>query len=239
MIIKFTYTFLLFLYSSSLLSQNEFSKEKHYTVYDSIIGIESLNLLNGKLFIDYFKSNKEEHRYFQSFQYYNGLVVSEGQPYFNLSLKYDLLEDQLILNPNTEKNFLNIKLISENISRFTIANHEFFNFYNNDKLKKIGFNGFLEPVYKGNLINLYSKHSKDKKEKIRGNKTYFIFNKYAIYLLQYNTDFYEIKSRKSLRKIFPEMETLINEYYKKNTVLLKRNPNQFYKLLINQIDNQL
>jgi len=222
-----------------LFSQNEVTKERYYKVYDSIVGNENLDLLNGKVFIDYFKSNKEEYRFFKSFNYLKGSVISKQQPFYNLSLKYDLLEDQLILKPNSDTNFLDIKLISENISRFTIDNHEFINVNDNNSLNDLELNGFLELIYKGTHFNLYNKHSKIVKEKIKANKTYSTFKKYSTYLLEYNSVFYEIKSKKSFRNVFPDTEIIINNYYKKNPRLLKSNPSQFYKSLSVQLDNQL
>ncbi|MFD2823668.1 hypothetical protein ACFS5M_08310 [Lacinutrix iliipiscaria] len=237
---KITYIALIyFACIGTLFSQNEASKERYYKVYDSVVGIESIDLLNGKVFIDYLKSNKDQYRFFKSFNNFKGSAVIKEQPFYNLSLKYDLVEDQLILKPNSKVNFLDIKLTSKNISRFTIDSHEFINFFNHSDLEDLGLNGFLELIYEGNHLKLYSKHSKIEKQKIKANKTIYIFKKYTTYLFEYKGVFYVIKSKKSFRDIFPEKEAYINDYYKMNPRLLKNNPAQFYKLISNELNNQL
>jgi len=210
-----------------------------YTFFDSIIGKENTSFYNGKSHINEFTSQKNNHRYFMSHDFLDGFVIYDNQPFFNLKLKYDLLNDCIIASLPDDKEFFKLQLVKQKTDEFTIGGHKFVSFYSNSQLKTLGYNGFLEEVFSSNNLNFYIKHHKGAKKRIDGNAVNYIFKNKSVYLLYYNNEFFIIKSVKNLIKIMPEKSKDIKEFQKSYKKTFNGDNDLFITKLIEYIDGGL
>mgnify|MGYP000465819340 CR=1 FL=1 len=214
-------------------SQNN-SKDKIYETYDNIVGLDNTGLYNGTAFTDLFLNTDGTYRYFNGFDYVKGSVTYNGQYYVNVLLKYDLLEDNLLTQSDDNLSIFNVKLIPEFIESFSIYNHNFV------RLKETGLglsgNGFFEEAYLGNDLNLFIKHTKKKKDKALTTGIQYKFSKDNFYVLKSNGTYSLVSSARDLRKILPEKEQEIRQFYKSYKSLYKSNPDSFMTKLVKYLD---
>jgi len=237
MSLSFRFLFCLFI-CYNLNAQDSSEMKVSYLAFDSIVNIENTNLINGSRFTDNYRSTKQNHRFFNSYEFLTGSLIYEAQPFFDLNIKYDLYKDQVILQLPNEKNYFNVNLITDKISEFKIGNQQFKNFKNHASLLKLNMTGFLEIIHSSEVLNLYVKHKKSRKEVIKRNRLEHLFKARKSYLLLYNDIFYLIKSKKDVKRIFPNFTKFINEHYT-NSGLLKRNPDIFMVNLFKGINQKI
>ena len=234
-------TFLLYLFLilfQTVYSQSDsFKTEKtYYLAFDSIVGIENSVLYNGKRYIDRYRSTKGNHRYYQNFNFTNGNLIYNNQPFFNIPLKYDLQADVLVIKITGDNAFFNLELITEKVSEFWLSNAHFVNISVIDSKE---FNGFAELLYSGDQIILYQKAKKTIRERLKNNGVIHEFNEVNTFIFKFKNYVYKIDSKKSLKKIFPSQSNLINAFYAKYKHTQKTNQEKFYKELIESLDQSL
>ena len=204
---------------TNIYSQNVSS---FYTSFDQKIGISNTNLTYGVSFKEKHRTSKNNHNYFLSNYFSDGNITYKNETFYKVKIKYDLIDDLIILNINSNKENKAILLEKEFISNFYIKNKKFIN--TNEF-------GFIEEISTDKLFSIYKKHKKKKIEKMGVNKTYYVFEKEDDDdILYYKKKYYLIKSKKDFIKLFPENKKKIKTFYKKNDFLQK---NKLIKNLMN------
>ena len=228
---------LFFLISISYAQKNN-SDSQYLAFFDSIVGNENTEFFNGKRYIEKLPTTEIDFPFFKTSKFLKGSIIYDNQQFYNLDLKYDLISDQLIAKLPNNNNFFLISLINERISSFTIDNNSFVNINDNEKLKSLGYKGYFQLIHDGNNLDLYIKHLKTVKKKI-DKKVNYSYKENNVHLIQFDTDFYKIKSVKDIIKIFPEKKKDIRNYYNSFKSLQKSNPDLFYKNLIEFLDGRI
>ncbi|PKV49621.1 hypothetical protein ATE84_1655 [Aquimarina sp. MAR_2010_214] len=216
------FIFIFFGYTSFSQSYNS---KNIYNAYDELVSIENTGLYNGVEFKDPYLNTDGSYRYFGHFNFTKGTIIYNNQFYANVLLKYDVLHDNVITKSNNTFSYFNIKLISENISAFSIYGHNFIKL-TDTKLNRTD-HIFFEILYIGNTIHLYTKHIKKKNRAIVNKRFQYRFKKDNLYLLFYNDAYYPIDSIKDLNKIFPKNKKQINNFYKSYKSIYKSNRKRF------------
>ena len=232
MTIKKKFFFLLvFLTSGMLISQD--LESKIYTQFDNLLGLESTSIFNGKRYFEKYRFFENNHPYYFTSNFENGDVTIDNQNYYNVKIKYNLIEDNLILSLNQENNFLALTLTKEKVNKFKLNNSVFVNstFLKN----QIEDLGYFEEILSGSSI-LYKKHYKIINTEIRKNNIYNNFKSNFSFWLNTSSGLKEITNQKSIIKIFPSQKNKIKQFFKINKNLYKEKPTQFYKNLIQNID---
>ena len=210
---------------SILFPQQSFSQvskvnSNYLDWFDKIIGIENIGLYNGVAYIPKFNVYEDSHPYFISQEFQKGDLFYNGQPYFNINLKYDIFFDEILIEVNKGFGKGTVQIIKDKVEGFQIRENKFVNL--NHDSEKINLNGFYEIISEFENFNLYKKHNL-KTSRISDNR--IVYRKFKItaptYYLQYKNDFYQIKSRKDLVKIFPSYKKEIYEYYNRNLIKYK------------------
>ena len=214
-------------------SQNN-SQNKIYETYDAIVSSGNTGLYNGTEFNDPFLNTDGTYRYLNGFDYSKGSVNYNGQYYSQVSLKYDLLEDNLLTRSDDNLSIFNVKLISEFVSSFSIYNHNFVRLENTN-LSFAG-NGFFEIGYLGENLSLYIKRTKKKKDKPMNTGIQYRFSEDNYYVLKTNGVYNVVGKAKDVWKILPEMEEQIREFSKTYKSLSKSNPDSFMIKLVSYLD---
>ena len=203
-----------------------------YTKFDSIVGKENLGLNNGPLALNPYKTIGDNNMFFKNNKYSIGNVVYDGQPYFNVKLKYDIYKDQLILNPPEQPEHIGISLIQDKTDSFTLYGKNFIKITKSQTALPDFTSGYYEIIKIGKKFNLFIKHHKDILKEINEEGVYYSFHEKYQYYIEYNNKFYEINNKASIVKIFPENKKNINAFYQKNRSLSTTDYTQFINSLM-------
>ncbi len=211
------------------------SKKNIYEAYDKIVGLDNTGLYNGTEFTDLFLNTDGTFRYFNGFDYSKGSVEYNGQYYSNVSLNYDLLEDNLLTRSDDNLSIFNVKLIPDFVKSFSIYNRDFVKLQHTNL--SIAGNGFFEIGYLGNEVSLYIKRTKKKKDKPLKTGVQYRFSEENFYVLETNGNFYVVGKAKDVWKILPEKEDKIRQFYKSYKTLSKSNPDGFMIKLVQYLND--
>lgn len=229
----------------SLSFSQENQKCEHYKVFDAIFMYENHSVFNGLEYIDRFpevlKTITTNNKFFKSYTFKKGKLTYDGQEYCDIEMKYDLLNDYLLIPYfNAKANI--ISLNPTMVKEFELLESKFVRLENNPVLKPFYGNGFFEILHKDDTSKLYTKHRKGKISKIKRNKVVYAFKIITDYFIEHDKQFYKLNTKRHLISIFPSKETAITSYYKNNRLLLKNNKSKFYSSLLrllNKKDNTL
>ncbi|MGO3182896.1 MAG: hypothetical protein ACTIJ9_08700 [Aequorivita sp.] len=209
-------------------------KDDVYQAYDNIVGRDNTSLYNGTEFTDLFLNTDGTYRYFNGFNYSKGSVTYNNQYYVNVSLKYDLMEDNLLARSDDNLSIFNIKLIPEFVDSFSIYNRDFIRL--TDTNLELSGNGFFEIAYPGSNLELYIKHTKKKKERAKKSGVEYKFKDDNFFVLKYAGKYAVVQSIRDVRKTLPEKEDQIREFYKTYRSLYKSNREMFMINLVKHLD---
>lgn len=196
--------------------------------------MDNTGLYNGTEFNDLFLNTDGTYRYFMGFDYSKGSITYNAQYYVNVSLKYDLLEDNLLARSDDNLSIFNIKLIPEFVESFSIYNLNFVRL--NDTNLGLNGNGYFEVSYLGKNLELYIKHVKRKKDRTNRGAIEYKFSEDNFYLLKQAGKYSVIRSVKDIRKVLPEKEDQIREFYKTYRLLYNADRGVFMTRLVTHLD---
>ena len=203
-----------------------------YTKFDSIVGKENLGLNNGPLTLYPYKTIGDNTMFFKKNKFTIGNLIYDGQPYFNVNLKYDIFKDQLIFNPPGQPEHIGISLIQDKTASFSIYGKNFVKLTNSQTSIPEFISGYYELLRIGKNFNLYIKHHKDILKEINEEGVFYSFHENYQYYIEYNNKFYVINNKTSIIKIFPESKKNINAFYQKNRSLNTSDYSQFINSLM-------
>jgi hypothetical protein len=223
-----------------IFCQNKNNSKYHYKWFDNTIGLESTNLLNGIYFQEKYRTLEGNSQYLVSKQFKNGDLVYNGQPYYDVSLKYDVFNDEIIVSYIDRNGYSAIKLAKNLIHRFKINNHSFINSNQLDiKTNNTNNTGFYESIFIENNIALYKKHKKNRQDKRNKEVAYTEFKYKSTYIIHYKKEIHELVSKRSLLKLFPNFKKTINNSFTKNKTLMKYDYEKFLTKLIKELSLNL
>ncbi|TYA74729.1 hypothetical protein [Seonamhaeicola marinus] len=230
---------LLLVFSTGVAQENN-SKLQSYTLYDNYMPELSFGAYIGQEYLDAFpesmRSVKDNNKFFETYNFTNANIVYNQQPYFNLELKYDLLNDILVVKyVNTRVHLL--ALNPAQVSEFEILGETFKRLPFSENIASIYGNGFFNESFKGKHFALYIKHRKKAKELLDENKVRYEFTESRAYVVSYKNKSYLISSKNSLGDDLPTFKKIIKSYYKENPAMRRKDKEQFFTGLVKHLDN--
>jgi hypothetical protein len=175
-----------------------------------------------------------ETKFFGSPDFLKGSVIYDGKPYYDLDLKYDVFEDDVLLKLEDRLGGFTLKLFKDKISAFTIDGHAFTKV--SDTTSEIGNTGFYEVVIDNDQFKLFTKHSKrDIVRKDRKTRYYEFIDLKKQQLLFYNGAHYVIRRKKDLIELFPQLKKEIDSFYRRAGSRRNSDPDAFMRALIARI----
>lgn len=218
------------------IAQSQTTNEKDiYILFDNIVGKENLNISNGPLHNNPFISVKNKHRYFVD-KFMIGDISYEQQLYFDVNLKYDILEDQIVFKLNKQTDNLAINLIRDRVDFFFLGKKKFINLNTQSGSIPEVLNGFYEENFIGNSIHLYIKHKKFRKEIFYFDGFYSDYAEKNEYIIKHLDNYLVIDSENQLKQLFPEYKNAIRNFFNINREIEKSNKLQFMENLVRYID---
>lgn len=229
--------FFFTLNSIAFYAQTNSDQKSYYKWFDAVVGVENLGIYNGVEYYKQYRTLKGSNEFYITTQFVKGTIVYDGQPYYNIDMKYNVYDDELIIKLANQKAFNIIQLIKEKIESFSIDNKHFVTVYNdkNEEFTNIK-EGFYELLFQDNYLTFYKKHIKNRSERLDKDFVYYIFKDKKEYFLKYNQKYYRINSKSNFSKIFPEYKKNINAFYKNNKVLRKSDYDMFLNKLSRHIE---
>ena len=215
------------------------SETSLYNWYDANVGKENLDINNGTLYLNYYKTANNTNSYLNSDVFEKGAVTYENQIYNGIIVNYDIFKDDLLLKPNGINDRRSVILTPQKVQSFNFAGKSFVNL-NYNKIPKDDFiKGFYEEIFVGEKSILYIKHSKEKRETNYDGKIYDDFKVKNEFVLYFKNKFYKINSKKNIVDVFPEFENQINDYFSLNDKIEVSNKTQFIESLLRYINSIL
>ena len=212
------------------------SENSLYQWYDKSVGKENLDINNGTLYSNYYKTVNNTQSYLNSEVFENGNVVYENQTYTDIILNYDIFKDDLLLKPNGINDRRSVILIPQKIQSFTFSGKLFVNLNYNQIPTADFVKGFYEENYVGEKFILYIKHAKEKREMTSEGKIYDTFKVKNEFVLYFKNKFYDINSKRNIAAIFPELKNQIDDYYLLNNKIEESNKTQFMESLLRHLN---
>lgn len=209
-----------------------------YSWFDGMIGKTNSGIFVGTEYVEHYRMLNEEHKFFDNPNFVNGSVIYDGQPYFDLELKYDLFEDQLLLRYSDQPNSPTLILDKQKVSGFTIKGHQFKNLPLNSTSDSNPY-GFLEVLLSNDSIILYEKHHKKIRTRMNDKIQFYEFKERNSYFVFYKGNYYQIDRKRSLASIFPnykvDLKAIENRYKK----IRKDNPGTYLKSVLEDLFNYM
>lgn len=231
---------LLFLSFSSVLAQDENLESEYYTLFDAYMGSMNFGAFNGREYHDAYpelmRTAKENNKFFGSYNFTQAFVLYNQQPFYDLRIKYDLLNDVLLLKYVNNSVHL-LELNSQQVNEFKIFGYHFKRLPFSQDIRPIYGNGFFKEVFKGKKCSLYIKYRKKTKERLDQNKVRYEFLEDQYYVIHYENKYQMISSQKNLINGFPTLKKIIKSFYKDNASMKRKNKEQFYMDLVKRLDN--
>jgi len=219
------FTVLIFIFSSSSLSAQDiknYDEEKYYSWFDKQVGLENTSINNGIRYKELYRVKNNKHKFYKNPSFIIGDIIYDDQPYFNIEMKYDLFDDQIIVNLTQETGKSMFQLIKEKVNYFTLDNRNFINIFEKKVNNSSNYlNGFYEILIKNETLILYKKHKKIRIKQLENSIVYSEFKDSNEFYIFSNNDYNIIKSKVDLIRVFPNYKKEINSFYKDNRILLK------------------
>jgi len=220
--ILLAYTFLQNVAGQMVISDSDIQKVTSNTidVYYHALGDQS-PLYNGSEYIEYASTLQEGHPFFESSFFAKGSIRFDGMEFQDVPMLYDIIKDQVIIQHFGK--VYKINLPAEKIERFTLTGHNFIRIIQDSshQLKT----GFYDRLYNGKIMVLAKREKKIREERanfqisnVVDQKSYYYIKKDGIY--------YSLKNMRSLLGILKSKKKEIQQYFNKNKVKYKNNPEQ-------------
>ena len=227
---------LLLITTISINCQTSTDNEELYKWFDTTVGVENTELINGTAYTEKYRSRNDNHKFYSSSSFQAGDIVYDGQHYFDVAMKYDIHDDEIIVIIPTQTRSYTIQLIKEKVDSFSINDSDFIPINNLTNHN----NGFYEIIFKNSNLAFYKKNIKTSNKYFFDRSILYSFKNKDQYLLYFKGEYHKItKPRKGLIKLFPKYEKDINLFYKSQSELLKINYVLFIKKLMTELNDTI
>ena len=182
-------------------------KEK-YIFFDAIVGIENSDLHYGKVYQEKHRVKSKKTKFFPEPDFVLGSVVFKGQSYFDINLKYNVYDDELLMLVDKQFGGSILQLHKEHVTSFKIGNHFFIKIENTELT-----NGFYEVALEKSVFSLLKKHLKSPKQLLGEKQVFYEFeDDEKEYFLLYQDDNHSIEKATDLIAIFSKYQTELRSF---------------------------
>jgi|WetSurMetagenome_2_1015567.scaffolds.fasta_scaffold01344_10 hypothetical protein len=185
------------------------------------------NLYNGKEWVNRYTAIRGDQFLFSKV-FLDGTVTINGKTYSNISLNYDIYNDQLLI---PAKRGIILQLNKEIVDSFTLVlENKTYRFFNTDRDSLQNIKGFVKVLYEGKS-SLYVKYKKEIQPLAVEEKYDLFFRTYRVYYVRGNqVDL--ISSKNELLKVLNDRRDQIKDFLKKNRIKLsKKDPESFVPVI--------
>ncbi len=207
------------------------SKKNYYQWFDSATGLENSGLYNGIVYAEKYRMLRKKQKFFHSTDFLQGSIVYDERPYFDVAMKYDVNEDEVLIKLGRV-----LLLEKGKIKNFTINGHQFEKFDYRDHGNS-NINGFVEVLFKNYFFSFIKKHKKEAREKLGKKLVFHEFFDKNQYFLFYQNQYHRISSRRDIVKVFPDFAEKIIKRFPKSRRKAKKE--DYLNMVLNGIDQMM
>lgn len=160
------------------------------------------------------------HAYFLQKEMTKGTLVYDELEFANVSIMYDLLKEQVIIQHNN--NFSKVGLVSEKVKEFTLYNHHFIRLVIDSASHSPLTTGFYDEVYKGHL-NVLIRRTKWIEETVKDELEREFISLDLFYIQKAGT-YYPIRNYKGLMAVLKDRSKEIKQYLRRNRIKYRKGP---------------
>lgn len=184
-----------------------------YSWFDKEVGVENTGLFNGIEFIDPFNILDQKHRFFETDEYTKGTLNYDGQNYYDIDLKYDVYEDQLVAKLTTKNGEINqILLLNAKINSFKLGNISFEKLSGREASNNLS-QDFHQLLVENEHFRLFKRNHKKLKKFITNNSVYYKFIEVKPeYFIISNDKLFNISKKRDLISLYPQLKRKISKY---------------------------
>lgn len=207
-----------------------------YNLFDQEVGIANTGLYQGVVYTEKYRTINEKTQFYKTREFLKGSVCYEGQCYYDLDLKYDVYEDQVLLKLIGKVGGGTIQLFKDKVDSFTIDGKDFVRI-EQEKAPLLNAYGFYTIALSTSTFTLYTKYNKknfDRKD--RSSLYYEFLDGPSQHVLLYNGNYHIVNTKKDNIDVFPELKKEIDKFYNLARGLRKSDPNGFQISLMKRID---
>ncbi|MCM4160974.1 hypothetical protein FHG64_06115 [Antarcticibacterium flavum] len=202
-----------------------------YKWFDAVVGKENTGLFNGIEYIEQHVTVNDRQKFLGSIYYSPGSLVYEGQPYYEVDMKYNVYDDLLLLRGTGSKP---LQIHQSRIAEFHLDGYDFINI-NADTTAAV--HGFYEVLLETGQLKLLKKHRKKYRKFLDRSYTYYEFyDDTPGYAIAIEEDFHPANSRREVISAFPGNAREIRRFYRERRKLSKNNPDIFMRELAGRLE---
>ena len=195
-------------------------------------GIENTALYKGIIYKETYRTINEKVKFFKTAEWYTGSVVYSGQLFADVSLKYDVFGDQLLVKQLDRLGGGSILLFKDKVDEFVIDGTKFVHIRGSSQI-----DGYYELLWDEDGNRLLAKHLKNDFLRKDRRATYYEFTDLKKeYVWDKQGSYYGLKGKKELTDLYPDMKKEINSFYQKNKRLRTRDMDAFMVAIINFLE---
>ena len=224
-----------FLLFSVNLSQAQQDHSELYQFFDKNVGAENTLLYNGIENIDLQRTIDDANKFLlKGRDFEKGSLVYDGQFFPEVPMRFNLVDDEIIVSLKNDQENSIFKLIKEKVERFTLDDRDFV-FIPANANSEIS-EGFFQELYKSGNFEVFKKYLKREFKILDRTNPYY---RYEVidpeYYMKYDKSYYKINSWKDLATHFPSFKKDIRKFYKDNKQLRKEDPDRFTTQLFTEV----
>jgi len=182
----------------------------YHNWFDSVTGIENSEPHQGVIYVERHRTKGKKTKFFPEPDFVIGSIVFNGQPYFDLDLKYDVYDDELLMRIDRRLGGSVLQIYKSKVDCFSIGGHDFTKI-DNSKMKS----GFYEISLEKPYFSLLKKHQKNPIEQLGKKLIFYDFEdgKKECFLY-YRQNYHPIKKVSDLIGLFPEYSEQLKSFNK-------------------------
>ena len=205
---------LLIILPLNIRSQVSEEIASQYNWFDAITGLENSDLHYGIVYEEKHRIKNKKSKFIFSPDFLSGSVIYDNLPYFDLNLKYNAYEDEVLMKVGNKFGGKSLQLYKDRISSFTIAGHRFIKIEPSDSEAAI-MPGYYEISKENLFFTLLIKHQKELKERLGVKSVYHEFEDTPKeYVLHCQNNYYAIDGVSDLTTIFPDHKEKLDSFEK-------------------------
>lgn len=209
------------LFSMKSYSQNlvDTANSEYYQLFDEIVGIQNTKIYNGTEIIEIHRVSIDKNKYLFKDSFLPSTLIFDGQPYFNIDLNYNIYEDVVVIRLKNEVGKIAFKPIQEKVEGFKFLDYKFINF---TSLSSPQLNGYYQVLEENGEFTLFKKHKLKRKSNLEKKVLFYEFIPLdGDYFLKKYGMLSGINKKSDWLKLFPDKESAIRKYFRKNKKLRK------------------
>lgn len=153
---------------------------------------------------------------------HNGSVFYDGILYEDMPLRYDMVDDAVLVKYGSDNN--TIRLIQEKVVYFSILDHKFIRFSDDDHSND--FSGFYELLYNDKNVLAFAKRYKKRMLSSNVEDKLGSFVQYDQYFIYKDGKYFSVNSQSDLAEIFSDKAQAIKKFMRSEKATYKKNPEQ-------------